>query len=61
MKFILKVISIIGLALTIIPVYFVLKGSIDDDTYKNLMLAGTFVWFFTAPFWIFNKKTDESI
>lgn len=61
MKFIIKLLSFLGLALTIIPVFFVLNGSIGDDTYKNLMLAGTLIWFFTAPFWIFNKKADENI
>ncbi len=52
----LKIISFIGLALTLFPAFIVLKGTIDDDTYKLLMLIGTICWFATAPFWIFKTK-----
>ncbi|WP_299530136.1 hypothetical protein [Ulvibacterium sp.] len=56
MKAVLKIISYLGLALTIIPVFFVLGGSLDDASYKTLLLVGTLCWFFTAPFWMFGKK-----
>lgn len=55
MKIAIKILSYIGLALTIIPVFFVLNGSMSDETYKSLMLAGTIGWFVTAPFWIFKS------
>jgi high-affinity Fe2+/Pb2+ permease len=56
MKLLLKLISFIGLALTIIPAFLVFAGTIDLVTHKNLMLAGTLLWFIPAPFWI-NRKT----
>lgn len=61
MNYILKTISFIGLALTLFPAFFVLKGTLDDETYKMLILIGTVCWFATAPFWIFkDKKSIES-
>ncbi len=55
MKTILKVISIIGLILTLAPSILVFTGSITLDMNKWLMLSGTILWFVSAPFWM-NKK-----
>lgn len=59
MRQVLKIVSFIGLALTLFPAFFVLKGTMDDDTYKLLMLMGTICWFATAPFWIFKAKSPS--
>ena len=56
MKNALKVLSFLGLALTVLPSFFVLNGLLGVNDYKLLMLAGTLGWFITAPFWIFKEK-----
>ncbi len=51
-KYIIRPISYIGLALTLLPCFFVFSGHLDLDSYKKIILAGTAIWIFTAPFWI---------
>ena len=58
MKTILKIISFIGLILTLVPSFIVFSGAMTLDMHKWLMLLGTLVWFVTAPFWM-NKKASE--
>ncbi len=58
MKNLLKILSYIALALTIIPAFLVFKGLISDQVYKSLILAGTIGWLITAPFWIFKEKEN---
>ena len=58
MNYLLKVISFIGLGLTIIPSLLVLAGKIDIDLNKTLMIVGTVLWFSTVPFWINKNKED---
>ena len=48
----LKVISYIGLLLTLLPALLVFAGLITLATYKWIMLGGTVLYLFTAPFWI---------
>ncbi len=55
MNYISKIISALGLMLTVIPSFFVLNEVIDIEVYKGLMLIGTFLWFGAAPFWIFKN------
>ncbi len=55
LKLLFKIISFIGLLLTLLPSYFVFIGKIDLNTDKLLMLIGTVVWFLISPFWI-NKE-----
>jgi hypothetical protein len=50
MKRILKIISYLGLLLTIVPSLFVLKGVFDMKVHYNLMIVGMVLWFATAPF-----------
>ena len=52
----LKIISYIGLALTIIPSMLVFSGLIDISVNKQLMAAGMALWFFGAYFWINREK-----
>lgn len=56
MKLLLKLISFIGLALTVVPAFLVFVGTLELNMHKNLMLIGTLLWFIPTPFWI-NKKT----
>ena len=52
----LKILSFTGLGFTIVPSIFVLTGSIDMETNKDLMLMGTVLWFGTVIFWMDRKK-----
>jgi hypothetical protein len=52
MKTTLKIISVAGLLLTLIPSFLVFAGNIDISQHKILMLIGTILWFSTAPFWL---------
>ncbi len=56
MTIVLKVISYLALAMTVIPAFLVFAGTMTWDTHANLMMAGTIIWFITAPFWIRDKK-----
>ena len=57
MKILLKIISLIGLLLTIVPSFLVFTGKITLDNNKWLMIIGTLLWFASAPFWM-NKKEE---
>ncbi len=58
MRTVLKIISFIGLLLTIVPSFFVFANRLPIEMHYTLMLIGTFVWFLSAPFWMLEKKTD---
>ena len=55
MKNLLKILSFTGLALTVVPAFFVFAGTITWNLHATLMLVGTVVWFGTAPFWMKEK------
>jgi hypothetical protein len=61
MKNILKIISFIGLGLTLIPSFLVYQGVLSPETNNNFMLIGTIIWFLTAPFWMNQKSEAVSI
>lgn len=52
----LKLISLLGLFLTIVPAFLVFAGKLTLERHYLLMLVGVFVWFLSAPFWILKKK-----
>jgi hypothetical protein len=56
MKTILKLISLAGLCLTIVPAVLVFVGRIEWQDHAYLMLLGTALWFLSAPFWMHKKK-----
>jgi len=56
MKIILKIVSLIGLGLTLIPSFLVFAGTIEFESNKILMFVGTLLWFTTVPFWM--KKSS---
>lgn len=58
MKKLLQIISLIGLLLVIVPACMYLADSMDKSRMQTIMLAGTVLWFITAPFWM-NKKSGE--
>ena len=55
----LKIVSFLGLAGTIIPSILVFMGSISSSQNTFIMAISMVLWFATAPFWI-NKKGDSA-
>jgi hypothetical protein len=54
----LKLVSYLGLALSIVPALLAFQGTLSTDVYFNLMLVGMVLWFGTAIWWI--KPDHES-
>lgn len=52
MKIVLKIVSLIGLLLTVIPSFMVFYGLIDKEVHFILMGVGVIAWFGSAPFWM---------
>ena len=59
MKKILIIVSFIGLVLTIIPSILVFERVIEMEKNFFLMVAGMFLWFVTAPFWMKSKSLED--
>ncbi len=59
MKLILKIISLTGLLLTVVPSFLVFYEVIDKQTHFNYMIAGVLLWFATAPFWMRGTSLDD--
>jgi len=59
MKNIYKIVSFVGLCLTIIPAVLVMKGVFTLNNHKDLMLIGMVLWFVTAPLWMKSKPLEE--
>ena len=58
-KMLLKIISYMGLILTLIPSFLVFMKFIELDTNKYLMLLGTVLWFGSVPFWMNRTKKAD--
>ena len=56
----LKLVSWLGLALTLLPSFFVFTGVLTLDGFKTIVLAGSLLWLGTAPFWINRDAREES-
>lgn len=56
MQTILKILSYVGLLLTVVPSFLVFSGAIELSFHKTLMLIGMLLWFSTAPFWMNKRK-----
>ena len=52
MNNLLKLVSMMGLALTVIPSILVFLNLIEFEMHKHLLLLGTALWLLTAPFWM---------
>jgi hypothetical protein len=57
---ILKIVSYLALAGTIIPSLLVFFGDMDIQLNKNIMFVSMIVWFATAPLWINKKISTEA-
>ncbi len=58
-KKILIVISMIGLALTIVPSILSFKDVIPMEDHFSYMVLGMICWFVTAPLWMKTKSLDD--
>jgi hypothetical protein len=56
MRKLLIVLSLAGLALTVVPSLMVFTGKIDWAQHSRLMTAGMLCWFATAPFWMNRER-----
>ena len=52
MKAALKLASLVGLGLTVVPAFLVFAGALSWQMHATLMALGTLLWFVTAPFWM---------
>ncbi len=59
MKATIKMVSYLGLGLTIVPAFLVFYQVMTLELYKSMILLGTFVWLASAPFWIFKKVEKQ--
>lgn len=57
MNTLLKILSAVGLLLSILPAFLVFTGALTFEQYTLLLMIGTLLWFLTAPSWI-NKKQE---
>lgn len=56
MKQLIKVLSLLALGLTVVPAFLVFASLISWQTHASLMLAGTLLWFATAPVWLGKRR-----
>lgn len=61
MTALLKLLSAVGLALTVVPALLVFLSGLAWETHALLMLVGTVLWFATAPFWMRDAAPDEEL
>lgn len=58
-RLILKIISYLGLAVSVAPAFLVFGGILSKPAYLNLMVIGMVMWFGTATFWIRRDHLGE--
>ncbi len=59
MKSLLKIASVIGLMLTIVPPVLFFLGKTESNSMKLWMEIGMLAWMLTAPFWINRQQEDR--
>ncbi|BET68326.1 hypothetical protein ASA1KI_32440 [Opitutales bacterium ASA1] len=59
MKPVLKLLSYAGLALSLLPSFFVFAGTMAPATSKTIMIVGMVLWFSTALLWIKPTKPES--
>ncbi|MCI0496308.1 hypothetical protein L0Z72_14975 [candidate division KSB1 bacterium] len=59
MKTTLKLLSLAGLILTLLPSVLVFLKLIEFNSHLNLMILGTILWFGSAPFWMKKESLNE--
>ena len=58
-KILLQLLSLVGLALSILPAFGVFAGALSKEAYFQWLVAGMFLWFGTAIFWIKGDHLSE--
>ena len=58
MKNVLKMLSVLGLCLTVLPAFGVWYEMLSWRLHVQLMFAGMLLWFCTAPFWMNVEKEN---
>jgi hypothetical protein len=48
----LKIVSFVGLVLTVVPAILVFSGTFTWSQHAVYMMVGTVLWFVSAPFWM---------
>ncbi|MEX2436296.1 MAG: hypothetical protein WD735_06375 [Balneolaceae bacterium] len=56
MNLLLKLLSIVGLGLTIVPSVLVFLQHLSVENHKLYMIFGMILWFATSPFWMKEKE-----
>ena len=52
----LRLVSIVGLGLTVVPAALVAAGSMSWAQHATLMVIGMVIWFATAPVWMLREE-----
>ncbi|MFH5833680.1 hypothetical protein ACG2F4_06415 [Halalkalibaculum sp. DA3122] len=52
MRILLIILSLTGLALTLLPSVLVFLQELSLEDHKLYMIFGMVLWFITAPFWV---------
>lgn len=60
MRVIAQVISLITIALVIVPCLLLFGGMLGLEAVKLSALVGTIGWFIATPFWMSRDKTDRA-
>jgi hypothetical protein len=61
MKILMKILSFLSLALTIVPSILFFVGDLELSQMKWYMGIGMVLWFVTAPFWINKPSKSEQL
>lgn len=56
MGIVLKVLSSVGLCLTVVPSFLVWYEMMPWRLHVQFMFAGMILWFVTAPFWMIKEE-----
>jgi hypothetical protein len=51
-----RILSLLALALTVVPALLFALGQLGDAPMKWAMLAGTVLWFAASPYWLKGGK-----
>ncbi len=58
-RFRLQMVSLLGLALSIVPAMLLFAGGITRETYLRLLVLGMLLWFGSAVIWIRPEHTPK--
>jgi hypothetical protein len=61
MRMLLKLVSFVGLGLTVVPAFLVFAGTLTWNTHAVLMGIGALLWFATAPFWMLEADSAHEV